>query len=68
MPGDSGIVHVHPVGARHDLVDVHLEHVARLGTFDIDRPGQRMGAAARNLLVRVDPQKLAAFEIGRAHV
>src|SRR5258706_12171840 len=26
LPGDSGIVHVHAVGARHDLVDLHLEH------------------------------------------
>src|SRR5262249_26867457 len=54
LPGDSGIIHVHPIGARHDFVDLHLEHVARLGAFDIDRPGEGMRAAALQLLANLE--------------
>src|SRR5207249_9903982 len=42
----AGHVEVRAIGARHDLVDADLEHVSRLGTFDIDRPGQRMRSTA----------------------
>ncbi len=40
-------VEIRGVGARHDLVDAHLEHVARLSAFDVHWPCQSMGTATR---------------------
>ena len=42
----SGHVEVRRVGARNDLVEPDLEHVARLRFLDIDRPGQGVRPAA----------------------
>src|SRR5262249_15413473 len=53
LSGEAGVIHIHPVRARYDLVDLHLEHIARLGTFDIDGPSQRVCAAARHLLANL---------------
>ncbi len=48
----AGHVEIGAVGPRHDLVDAHFQHVARLGALDIDRPGQRVRAALLDLLDR----------------
>ena len=46
MAEQSRHVEVRRIGARDDLVQRDLEHVARLRFLDVDRPGQRMRAAA----------------------
>ena len=42
----AGHVEVRRIGARHDLVQRDLEHVARLRLLDVDRSGQRVRPAA----------------------
>ena len=49
LPEHAGHVEVRRIGARHDLVDPHLEHVAGLRAFDIDRPGEGVRPAAREV-------------------
>ena len=39
-------VEAHPVDARHNLIDLDLEHIARLRAIDIDRTGDRVRRAA----------------------
>ena len=42
----AGDVEVGAIGARHDLVDAHLEYVTGFGALDIDRARQRVRTAA----------------------
>ena len=42
-------VEVRGIGARNDLVERDLQHVARLRFLDIDRAGQRVRPAAREI-------------------
>ena len=48
----AGNVEVRGVGAGHDLVERHLQHIARLRFLDIDGPGQRVRPTAGKIRAR----------------
>jgi len=64
--GERPVVVVAPVLAQADLEDAHLEHVARLGALDRDRPGEDVRAERDAGLGRVHGEELGRHvEAGR---
>jgi hypothetical protein len=58
-----GHIEIYRICTRYDLIDLDLEHHARLGAFDVDRPGQGMRSAAR--IIR--PQLFDLIDVGAGH-